>query len=333
MNNHHSSMRTADRGRSAFTLVELLVVITIIGILIALLLPAVQAAREAARRMQCTNNLKQIALGCMTHESTHGWYPTNGYTGAYIGDPDAGFQAYVSGPDASGKFVGQPGGWMYNILPYIEQQAFHDQGTGTTVTNKKATWTDAIAKPMSAYFCPTRRMPIALGWGSYWQSTTYPWANVNYSSTQKTARNDYAVNSGDTLVENGNSTSIEGVSYRRSMVRVADITDGTSWTYLVGEKWMNPDEYASTGNYGGDDACAYAGHDWSNARWTNAAFAPMQDREGGNYPRFFGSAHSGGLNMSFCDGSVQSISYSIDPTVHACLGNRHDNTPIDGKSL
>jgi prepilin-type N-terminal cleavage/methylation domain-containing protein/prepilin-type processing-associated H-X9-DG protein len=321
------------RSRSkAFTLVELLVVITIIGILIALLLPAVQAAREAARRMQCTNNLKQLGLGCMMHESTHGWFPTNGYYGSYVGDPDAGFSAYVSGPTAAGKFVGQPGGWMYNILPYMEQQAFHDQGSGQSFAQKKTLWTKAIATPMSAHFCPSRREPLVAMFGQYWRSNPYPWANIYYSSTQKYARNDYAINSGDTLIANGNDKSIDGISHRQSMVRVAEVTDGTSWTFLVGEKWVSPDEYL-TGDNGGDDASAYAGHDWGNARWTNPGFPPLQDRAGGYYSRHFGSAHPGGLNMAFCDGSVQTISYSIDLTVYAYLGNRHDNQPIDGSML
>jgi prepilin-type processing-associated H-X9-DG protein len=91
--------------------------------------------------------------------------------------------------------------------------------------------------------------------------------------------------------------------------------------------------YGSSGNFGGDDVCAYCGQDWSIARWTNAAFPPLQDQPGGDYPRFFGSAHPNGLNMAFCDGSVQTISYSIDPTIHAHLGNRHDGNAIDGSKL
>src|SRR5450830_967344 len=114
--NHQSSIR--NQKSAAFTLVELLLVITIIGILIALLLPAVQAAREAAWQTQCRNNLKQLALGCLNHESLTKRFPTNGLGFAWTGDADRGTDWR------------QPGGWIYNILPYIEQQTMHDLGLG-----------------------------------------------------------------------------------------------------------------------------------------------------------------------------------------------------------
>ena len=103
---------------SGFTLVELLVVITIIGILIALLLPAVQAAREAARRVQCSNHLKQLALGAVNHESANGYLPTGGWGNLWVGDADRGFGAP------------QPGAWTFNVLPFIEMQELHDLGMG-----------------------------------------------------------------------------------------------------------------------------------------------------------------------------------------------------------
>jgi prepilin-type N-terminal cleavage/methylation domain-containing protein len=106
----------ASRRRAGFTLVELLVVIAIIGILIALLLPAVQAAREAARRSQCQNNLKQLGLGMLLHVDVHQHFSSGGWGWRWVGDPDR------------GTGTSQPGGWNYPLLSFIEQQALHELG-------------------------------------------------------------------------------------------------------------------------------------------------------------------------------------------------------------
>ena len=127
---------------TAFTLVELLVVITIIGILIALLLPAVQAAREAARQVQCRNNLKQIALACLNHEQIQGFLPTGGWGTLWDGDPDRGFS------------VSQMGRWIYNILPYLEQPAIHDLGAGQDFNTKKTTFVQREATPLAHVLLP-----------------------------------------------------------------------------------------------------------------------------------------------------------------------------------
>ena len=132
-----------------FTLVELLVVIAIIGILVALLLPAIQAAREAARRSQCQNHLKQMITGMLLHENTHGHYPVGGYDPTHSGDPDLGFGAKA------------PGGWTYNLLPYIEETTMHSMGAGLTGAAKQQQFMLRDQIPVAIYYCPTRRLPLA----------------------------------------------------------------------------------------------------------------------------------------------------------------------------
>jgi prepilin-type processing-associated H-X9-DG protein len=129
--------------------VELLVVITIIGILISLLLPAVQAAREAARRAQCNNNLKQIGLAFLNHESALKMFPTNGWSCCHLGHPDRGFG------------IKQPGGWIFNILPYLEQSGLYNLQAGKTGSALQAAAGTLMATPLSAMYCPSRRQAKA----------------------------------------------------------------------------------------------------------------------------------------------------------------------------
>ncbi len=329
--------------RSAFTLVELLVVITIIGILIALLLPAVQSAREAARRLQCSNHLKQLALACLMHESAHGHFPTGGWGFEWVGDPDQGFG------------LNQPGGWVYNVLPFIEQEALRNLGSGITDTaDRKAALTQLTETPLSVLHCPTRRRAVATPVKSHWNPF-----NANF--TPNGAKTDYAINTGasachiDIFVGPSSLTQgmdssfwdthsnlrirqsevenrYKGVSHQRSMVMMAHIRDGSSNTYLVGEKYLNPQSYHSLEYYDtGDNEAVYGGFNRDFHR--SAALEPIQDRTGYYCYRRFGSAHSGAFNMSFCDGSVRSISYSIDEEIHRRLGVRDDGLPVDSSAF
>jgi prepilin-type N-terminal cleavage/methylation domain-containing protein len=325
--------------RHGFTLVELLVVITIIGILIALLLPAVQAAREAARRTQCTNNLKQIGLACLNHEQAYGYLPTGGWGNAWAGEPTRGIDKQ------------QPGGWLYNALPYMEQQTLHDLGSDQGLTGNRPGFVTRVATPIVALACPTRRLPVAF---------PFPIADYKNLATQPASvgHTDYAGNGGDTpypvstwypgpsdlasgdAMTASNWASLNpqptcsGIFYLRSMTKMGEISDGTSQTYLAGEKYCDPDHYLD-GVSPGDQSGWDTGGGEDTLRWSNAVAdcLPVPDQSGYPHPMAFGSAHASGFNMVLCDGSVQTMSYAIDPTVHDCLGNRHDGVSLDGKKF
>ncbi len=330
-----------------FTLVELLVVIAIIGILVALLLPAVQAAREAARRSECINHLKQIGIGFMNHESTFRMLPGGGWSAYYVGDPELGH----------GRL--QPGGWMYQILPFIEEQAIYnltDDGNKLAVTPKQKDESITLQQSVVPIFnCPTRR-----------SAKTFPyrlsnsWTPKNGDRSLDVARGDYAANSGDgekgmLFWDKDNEDYVDpmpikwiafdyadlgahewppfdgqtGINYLGAEIKIRHITDGTSKTYMVGEKYLPADKYEADGSDlygdGGDNHSMYQGFDWDINRWTSVDDPPLQDRVGYESYGSFGSAHPGGFNMVYCDGSVQTISYDIEPDVHRRMGNRLDN--------
>lgn len=319
----------------AFTLVELLVVIAIIGILVALLLPAVQAAREAARRAQCQDHLKQIALACLNHEHSYGILPSGGWGWHWSGDPDRGFGRR------------QPGGWPFSLLPYLEQKTVYDLAHGVTdPVQRDEALARTLSTPLSVFICPTRRRVIAY---PYDGRAIYNFADQ--SKVPKTvARTDYAGNGGShsgsspegpaTLPEGDsfNWPNYDGVFCQGSQIALGDIRDGTTNTYLVGERYLCQDNY-DTGKDSADDQYLYVGCDQDTVRWTcydpanNRNYAPLQDRSGYSSSLVFGSAHPGAWNVSLCDGSVRAVSYTIDAIVHRDLGNRKDRNPIDASKF
>ena len=341
--------RARTKSAGGFTLVELLVVIAIIGILVALLLPAVQAAREAARRAQCVNQLKQIGLGCLLHNDTHGYLPSGGWGRWYTADPNRGY-----GP-------GQPGSWQYNILEYVEEGALRELGNGNSLSSPEFQQASVALHESSPglFYCPTRRAVRAYGhsWGAMREQS---WIASRVIAVTKS---DYAANSGDSLQHSGDNLNVPsdysdadsgfqwsntnddstsayqtGVMYYRSKVKLAQITDGTSNTYLVGEKYLDPDRYEYNGTAAsrtfGDNQSAWVGYEWDNHRvaWNpnplfrlpQDRYQPEADRPGKDNYFNFGSAHSGGYNSSRCDGSVSFISYDISPLVHRGNANRLD---------
>src|SRR5262245_11722905 len=147
-------MRFAGRRRMAFTLVELLVVIAIIGILVALLLPAIQAARESARRSKCSNNLKNLALAALNHHDVARIYPTGGWGWYWVGDPDRGYGRK------------QPGGWAFNVMPFTEEdnryRSVSDGQSNIVTTQQLNAIRDVVNKPLVLLNCPSRRVGIPL---------------------------------------------------------------------------------------------------------------------------------------------------------------------------
>jgi prepilin-type N-terminal cleavage/methylation domain-containing protein/prepilin-type processing-associated H-X9-DG protein len=322
---------SGQRCAKGFTLVELLVVIAIIAILIGLLLPAVQSAREAARRTQCTNNLKQLGLGCMTLENSYKQLPGGGWGWAWVGDPD------------QGNDKKQPGGWAFNIMPYIEQSAIYKQGKGKTFAEKQAINKIMVSQPVVTFNCPSRResKPYPNNWDS---SGHYTGVNVNPSEV--CVRNDYAGNAGSEGVPHGggygdmqsgiNDTSAppdrDGIFFERSMVTIQMIRDGTTNTIMVGEKYLNPVNYA-TGMDGADNENSFTGNNNDNNRSAGLNYPPLRDTNGLGLTEQFGSAHSAGLNIALCDGSVRAVSYSIDTETWRRLGNRRDGETVNQGKL
>jgi prepilin-type processing-associated H-X9-DG protein len=309
--------------RGAVTLLEVLVTISIIGMLMSLLLPAVQASRESARRTQCQNHLRQQSLALLNHETAHGHLPSNGWGYMWVGDPDRG-----TGPS-------QPGGWIYATLPYLERADLRRLGAGQPHDEKQKSLALLLTYPLSFFNCPSRR-PASL----------YPqlFQPFNTAPARSAAKSDYAVNGGDVFFDvgmgpmtlaDGDDPNYDwpkpprpftGVCYLRSQVALAQITDGLSHTYLVGEK--NVRDYAS-GVDEGDDQSMYSGDDFDIARWTPRGWTPLFDTAGTNNYGRFGSAHPTGCNFVFCDGSVRTIRFEIDPEAHRRLGNRQDGELID----
>lgn len=352
LRDRRSTGNTVRLSRSGFTLVELLVVIAIIGILIALLLPAVQAARESARRSQCSNNLKQLGLAAHLHVDTNGFLPSGGWGDAWAGCPDLG--------------VGekQPGSWAYQLLNYMEESISQQVGREFQCTdpNSRVAIREMIATAIPSFYCPSRRPAQA-----------YPWTNTdtrNFKAPERAGKSDYAANLGDLdywpnddgpnslaaydshdwkhsgpkfvnlYYGMGHSrTGHTGVVFQRSEIRFSQITDGLSNTYLIGEKNLDPDHYEDcrTGN---DDQGMYSGHDQDNLRSTFSDsplprynFPLTPDTPGLTKEYSFGGPHPGVWQVVFCDGSVHRVSYDLQKEIHRWMGNRLDGNVVDATEL
>ncbi|MBN2293265.1 MAG: DUF1559 domain-containing protein [Pirellulales bacterium] len=299
--------------RKAFTLVELLVVIAIIGILIALLLPAVQAAREAARRMHCSNNLKQLCLGLQNYHSAHQVFPPGGY--------EAGNQL----------------GWHTRILQYVELNNIFEEIEWATKGYDKQKFI-ALKYRISMFLCPSAEADADRGvWNSamVYNPVTkqtehaftqhYPGVagpvgtNVlgggTYEWTSSANFNPACSGSSD---RRGNAS--QGVLYTDSTVKVRDITDGTSNTLAVGERFMGETSWVAGTSNSLNWPC-------DTAAYKNVEFALNACKEGscssmGN-SRSFSSRHPGGVQFGLCDGSVRFLPDVTDLDILKALASRN----------
>jgi prepilin-type N-terminal cleavage/methylation domain-containing protein/prepilin-type processing-associated H-X9-DG protein len=332
------------RRRSGFTLIELLVVIAIIGILIALLLPAVQKIREAAARLKCANNLKQMALACHNFHDAYGIFPTAGMQDYYGSRFRAAplNQPWNSSPIGGGATM--PWGWMYQILPYIEQDNVANQPTDGLVQRT----------PLSLFNCPSRRPPTVVGavvLTDYAGNAGVTWCPANDPSTWN-----------GTIVPNWVGTGADSSGHtiwtRVGTVKITDISDGTTNTLLLGEKFVTKDHYSTAAEWGDNNTWAI-GNTWISTRCAihqprpdqvestatkevappNARAPGINGRcgpwglgpvgSGGGYYDYWGSPHASGFNAALADGSVRSISYTIPLPVLQLLANRADGQVID----
>ena len=357
------SARIASR-KAAFTLVELLVVIAIIGILVALLLPAVQAAREAARRSQCKNNLRQIGLAMQTFHDTYKHFPLGGT------EPWVKFDRYFTDGKPNGPRE-QGLGWPYQILPFLEEANAQANASAVQEKGQNNALTALEDYPVPLYNCPSRRGPTR--WSGVDPDTgVSPWL-IDYAAAMPgPARSEDPDNFQSYLDDPGGSVRIlfwgcplcsfgafpspanaKDAVYRGVIVRCdfdgfshygfaptvsfQQITDGASNTLIVGEKRLVPSKYDS-GEWHDDRGWA-DGWDPDIMRSTMLPFArDAQEPDTANngsdpLPYAFGGPHTGGMNAMFADGSVRTLSYQIDQETFNRLGNRSDGEVYDDDSL
>jgi prepilin-type N-terminal cleavage/methylation domain-containing protein len=304
--------------RSGFTLVELLVVIAIIGVLVALLLPAVQAARESARRMQCQNNLKQMGIAVHNHHDVFKTIPNSRYDDRYT--------------------------WVVDLMPFIEQKTLFDQWN---LSLRYYQQTDqARLTTIAMMFCPSRRShklgtngSISLPPNDVQDNTSnppVPGALADYAACVGSTGRDYwwdgmGTSGGDnTLLKCRGAFRLRNnwmVGAPSSSImpgrRLAEFTDGTSNTILIGEKHVQAGQFGKAGGdgstYNGDKGYAFrgAGPNYPLAR------TPQQ-----NLNANFGGYHPSVCQFVMGDGSVRAVKVSINTTVLGNLADVDDGVPI-----
>ena len=309
--------------RQAFTLVELLVVIAIIGVLVALLLPAVQAARESARRMQCTNNLRQMTLACHNFESAFKYWPLTAPSG-----PDGMMiynGAYHAAPPASGRTVG---GWAIQLLEFHEQGAYlTDVIRAKTLNEVVAARNKMAATAIPIYQCPSDAL-IRENWVDTRTGQTY------------TLGSYVAVTGNDEWVENDGSFTRTGRNARNGMfaknsnspktrrpnyIRLGSVLDGLSNTIAISERPVVRG-HTSRSIWTGIESTLLATPSINSIDFRNCQLPSFYRR--GSIDQLcslshFWSLHPGGANFTMADGSVRIISYNVEQSIISATASRN----------
>lgn len=309
--------------RYAFTLVELLVVIAIIGILIAMLLPAVQAAREAARRMSCTNNLKQQGTAILNYHSTHGIFPGGRYS-TY--DDETYGKIPSAFADASAEQIKKFSlgwGWIPRILPFLENQNWNERFDLSDEDGWQGVGNREIVKERIPTIQCTSNPNI--------DKRVYVTGNLSYtdqsSITTYAATATYRIqnaSNGD-RIHRGLTHTGEGVIFGCSgayRISIRDVTDGTSNTFLVTEV------DGVTARSGGD---GYEGPFWFNTA-TSSLYYGLNDLDHRSFHNdgAIASFHPGVVNFLYCDGHVTSVSEDADQSV--LIGELTRNESLNRRS-
>ena len=286
--------------RRGFTLIELLVVIAIIAVLIALLLPAVQSAREAARRCQCVNNLLQLSIALQNYESAHEVLPPG-----VVND---------KGPIANAP-RGYHYGWLFQILPYVEQKSLYNH------FDKRVSLYDGVNSSVrgvsvAGFLCPSEARPNS------------QFAETNYAGCYNDTEAAIDVNN-------------KGVFFLNSSVRSEDIPDGRFCTLFVCEKRVDPTDLGwASGTRASLRNAATPPNNGGIQLSMTTAVPVVEEAEGntnaaaaGTPNGGFSSAHAGGVNAAFGDGSVRFVKNSINPKIFQFLANRADGELLSDDSF
>jgi prepilin-type N-terminal cleavage/methylation domain-containing protein len=342
--------------RRAFTLVELLVVIAIIGILVALLLPAIQAAREAARRTQCVNNLKQFGAALHNYHDVHKRFASAGCSGGLgvlsNGCPSGGVPRYCLEWDESERSPAI--GWQVRVLPFCEQQALWDvvkeEGDRQHISYRDVTVGSTPARQIQVPYtrCPSDGEGDSRD--SNWAQSNYsgslgstytpsnggcePWgtAGVHYESPGGGSGHG---NDTDQIPGWGGKANISGMFGRLGInISVADVVDGTANTIMVGE--ILPQCHDHTGGWWHFNGMGNA-HASTSApiNTMNTCSVPRQPpgtpctrQDYWNYSWGFRSLHPGGAQFVFADGKVNFLGEGINYQTYQRLGGRRDGQPL-----